>query len=153
MEKKIDEERFRANFRNIDDTVMLGYEHLAALTGTTLAAIRQAGSKRKLPQPAIQSNKLVRWTAGQIRGWLNELAMDAARRAAEIAIESEKLEQVAESAPGRKAVRIGRPRTPDTEFGINSKPPVVANTDQHHSGGDQCLETRRGKSSGQFERH
>lgn len=124
MKKKIDEENFRANFKNIDDAVMLGYEHLAALTGTTLAAMRQAGSKKKLPEPAIRSNKLVRWTAGQIREWLNELAKEAAQRAVELTVEDKQLVQVPGSSTQKEEVRLGRPRALVTEFSIESKPAV-----------------------------
>lgn len=111
MHGKIDEEKFRVNFKNMDDSVMLGYEHVAALTWTTVAAARQAGSQGKLPHPVIKSNKLVRWTVGQIRAWVNGLSQEAARKVAEAAAHKQQIDSVLGIEAPKEQVRMGRPRS------------------------------------------
>ncbi len=106
---KIDEEKFRTNFKNLDDAVLLGYEHVAALMSITVGATYQAAAKGKLPMPVIQSNKLVRWTVGQIRRCFNDLA---ALRSSQIEVPL----ALAVDDSLVKKTRIGRPRTNSDSF-------------------------------------
>ena len=90
-------QKYRSNFKCLDNAVLVGYEHLAALTGIPKASLYSMKCHGELPSPVIERNRLVRWTAGQIRTWIDELAKVAATRQ----------DDAAEKSP-----RIGRPRAP-----------------------------------------
>lgn len=104
MVMKIDDEKFRANFKNLDDAVLISYEHVAAVMFMTIGATYQAAAKGRLPKPAIQSNKLVRWTAGQIRNYLNNLGKLSAVQ------DDIKIIPIPENKILDAKNRIGRPR-------------------------------------------
>jgi len=77
MKEQIDVERFRRDFKHLDDAVLLSVAHVAALASQTVAAVYVMKHRRQLPPPAIARGKMVRWTAGQIRAWVAELAGEA----------------------------------------------------------------------------
>lgn len=103
MKAEINHEKYRGNFKSLDDTVMMGYEHVSAVTGIPLSSLYTMKSHGELPTPVIERNRLVRWTAGQIRAWINELLLVAAQRQ----------DDLLGSVP-----RLGRPRLPAEIGGV-----------------------------------
>lgn len=83
---------FRRNFRDFDDAVLISLDEFAVLIGVTPAAMAQMRHAGKLPEPAIQGGKLLRWRAGDARVWLKALNQDS------------------RPAPGAPTKRSGRPR-------------------------------------------
>lgn len=73
-----DPNAFRREFKQLDDAALLGVAELGALTGQTTNGIYREKKLGRLPPPAIERHRLVRWTAGQVRAWLSSLAEAAA---------------------------------------------------------------------------
>lgn len=68
---------FRRIFAEFDDSTLISPRQWATLCGQTLDSVYTANSRGILPTPAIQKNRLIRWTAGQYRAWAKSLT-DAA---------------------------------------------------------------------------
>lgn len=75
--KSIDDSNFLRIFALLDDSTLISPLQWATLCGQTLDSVYTAKSRGVLPTPAIQKNRLIRWTAGQYRAWAKSLT-DAA---------------------------------------------------------------------------
>lgn len=75
--KQIDPDRFQRVFKEMDDAALLGYPELAAIMRKTPDHV--STMKASLLTPAFDKQRFVRWTAGQIRAWLNEKAAQAGK--------------------------------------------------------------------------
>lgn len=64
-----DPEKFRRNFKELDDSVFLKALEWAALTGQTVQAVYIDRSRGLLPAPAIGRHGKVRWTVKQYKDW------------------------------------------------------------------------------------
>ena len=84
---------FRRIFKDLDDSVLISLDEFAQLIGVTPGAMAQLRHAGKLPEPAIQGGKLLRWRAGDVRVWLKALNQDS------------------RPAPGELTKRTGRPRS------------------------------------------
>lgn len=84
---------FRKEFKDFDDTVLIGIEEYGQLLGLTPGAMGQKRHHGELAEPCIQGGKVLRWRAGDVRTWLRSLAQD--RRPA---------------GAKKEGKRVGRPR-------------------------------------------
>lgn len=71
--KSTDASNFLRIFAELDDSTLISPLQWATLCGQTLDSIYTAKSRGVLPTPAIQKNRLIRWTAGQYRAWARSL--------------------------------------------------------------------------------
>lgn len=71
----IDSNSFAKVFRDMDDAAGLGYPEVAAILRATPDYV--CSIKSKLPKPAHDEPRFVRWTAGQIRAWQLDKAAQA----------------------------------------------------------------------------
>lgn len=65
---------FRRSFRDFDDSVLITPTQWAALCGQTRGSVYTARARGHLPTPVVDSNRCLRWTAGQYREWAKNLA-------------------------------------------------------------------------------
>lgn len=73
-------EDFRVTFARLDPSALISPKEFACLLGIKLGAFYERNSKGKLPRPAMAKHRCVRWRAGEVREWLNELNSVARRR-------------------------------------------------------------------------
>ncbi len=71
----IDSNSFQKVFRDMDDAAALGYPEIAAILRVSPDYV--CSIKSKLPKPAHDEHRFVRWTAGQIRAWQHDKAAKA----------------------------------------------------------------------------
>lgn len=78
LHRKLDSlDKFVADFRQLDDSVLISPAHWAALTSQSRASVYTAKQRACLPAPAIEKNRFVRWTVGQYRSWVNGLVRES----------------------------------------------------------------------------
>ena len=78
---------FRREFGELDDAVLIGPAQLAAVIGAvSVGAVYVSLARGALPEPLIRENRKLRWSVGQVRAHVGELAeLCAARVAARLA--------------------------------------------------------------------
>lgn len=64
-------------FSELDDLALISPAQWGLLSGQSIHSVYSARKRGMLPQPAIDKNRLLRWTVGQYRAWARGLA-DAA---------------------------------------------------------------------------
>ena len=96
---------FRREFGELDDAVLIGPAQLAAVIGAvSVGAVYVSLARGALPEPLIRENRKLRWSVGQVRAHVGELAqLCAARVAARLATTG--IPQKSPNGP-----RHGRPR-------------------------------------------
>ncbi len=75
---------FRVVFATMDKSALINADELGQLLGKTRAAIYQilCMESGQLPAPVFRQNRYVRWRAGDVRDWLESLAVAPVREIA-----------------------------------------------------------------------
>lgn len=71
--KQLKRSEFVRFFADYDDSALITVRQWAELCEQSSASIYAAKSRGLLPTPAIEKNRVIRWTAGQYRAWARSL--------------------------------------------------------------------------------
>jgi len=71
---------FRVTFGQLDPSALISPKEFACLLGITPGAFYQRNMQGEFPRPAMNRHRCVRWRAGDVRDWLDNLDAVAPRR-------------------------------------------------------------------------